>query len=72
MRRRIPIDDDFYATRRHIYNLYPLLIHLTIFGSKYLPPLHESARRRFSFYLANNLNVVIFVQIDYSETRFKR
>ncbi len=38
----IPIEDDFYTTRRHIYNLYPLLIHLIIFGAKYLPPLHET------------------------------
>ena len=44
----IPIDDDFYATRRHLYNLYPLLIHLTLFGDKYLPPLHE-ALARFGF-----------------------
>ena len=44
----IPIDDDFYATRRHVYNLYPLLIHLTLFGDKYLAPLHE-ALARFGF-----------------------
>ena len=44
----IPIDDDFYTTRRHIYNLYPLLIHLTLFGEKYLPPLH-AALERFGF-----------------------
>lgn len=41
----IPIDDDFYATRRHIYNLYPLLIHLTLFGAKYLQPIHEALAR---------------------------
>ena len=41
----IPIDKDFYTTRRHIYNLYPLLVHLIIFGDKYLPPLHESLAR---------------------------
>lgn len=41
----IPIEADFYATRRHIYNLYPLLIHLTLFGDKYLPPLHEALAR---------------------------
>ena len=44
----IPIDDEFFATRRHIYNLYPLLIHLTLFGNKYLPPLDE-ALARFGF-----------------------
>ena len=41
----IPVEDEFYSTRRHIYNLYPLLIHLTIFGSKYLQPLHETLMR---------------------------
>lgn len=44
----IPIDDGFYSTRRHIYNLYPLLIHLTIFGSKYLEPI-DSVLTRFGF-----------------------
>ncbi len=41
----IPVEKDFYTTRRHIYNLYPLLIHLTIFGEKYLPPLAETLKR---------------------------
>ncbi len=41
----IPIEDEFYSTRRHIYNLYPLLIHLTIFGSKYLKPLRQTLKR---------------------------
>ncbi len=44
-RNTIPIEDDFYTMRRHIYNLYPLLIHLTIFGAKYVPPLKESLAR---------------------------
>lgn len=39
------IDADFFRVRRHIYNLYPLLVHVTIFGAKYLPPLHESLAR---------------------------
>lgn len=43
--KTIPIENNFYTTRRHIYNLYPLLIHLTIFGAKYLPPLNETLRR---------------------------
>ena len=41
----IPIDDDFFRARRHIYNLYPLLTHVTLFGEKYLQPLHESLAR---------------------------
>ena len=39
---QIVIEDDFFRTRRHIYNLYPLLIHLFIFGERFLQPLHES------------------------------
>ncbi len=43
-----PIDPNFFSQRRHIYNLYPLLIHLTIFGEKYIQPL-ESSLARFGF-----------------------
>ena len=43
-----PIDPEFFSQRRHIYNLYPLLIHLTIFGEKYIQPL-ESSLARFGF-----------------------
>lgn len=42
---QIVIEDDFFRARRHIYNLYPLLIHLVIFGERYLQPLHESLER---------------------------
>lgn len=42
---RIEINPDFFKVRRHIYNLYPLLVHVTLFGAKYLPHLHESLAR---------------------------
>ena len=42
---QIPIDGEFYEARRHVYNLYPLLVHVTIFGAKYLPPLDETLAR---------------------------
>ena len=42
---QIMIEDDFFRTRRHIYNLYPLLIHLVIFGERFLQPLHETLER---------------------------
>ena len=42
---RIPVDQAFHETRRHIYNLYPLLTHIAIFGAKYLPPLEATLRR---------------------------
>ncbi|MCY3834057.1 MAG: fructosamine kinase family protein [Chloroflexi bacterium] len=41
----ISIDKDFYSTRRHIYNLYPLLAHLTLFGEKYVQPIQASLQR---------------------------
>ena len=40
-----PIDSEFYNTRRHIYNLYPLLVHLIVFGEKYIQPLDKSLAR---------------------------
>ena len=41
----IPIDQEFHDARRHVYNLYPLLVHVTIFGAKYLPPLDTTLTR---------------------------
>lgn len=41
-----PLDAAFFELRRHIYNLYPLLAHLTIFGRKYRQPI-DSVLRRF-------------------------
>ena len=42
---QIAIDPEFFSVRRHIYNLYPLLVHVALFGAKYLPHLHESLAR---------------------------
>lgn len=42
-----PLDAAFFELRRHIYNVYPLLVHLTIFGRKYRQPL-DSVLRRFN------------------------
>ena len=44
----IPLDAAFFELRQHIYHLYPLLVHLTIFGSKYCQPL-DSTLRHFDF-----------------------
>lgn len=44
----LSLEPAFFELRRHIYNLYPLLAHLAIFGSKYQQPL-DSVLRRFSF-----------------------
>ena len=43
-----PIDQEFREVRRHIYNLYPLLVHLIIFGARYIKPL-EASLARFGF-----------------------
>ena len=67
-----PVDKDFYSARRHIYNLYPLLIHLTIFGDKYLQPLHDTLKR------FGDLVALMFARFDFSYKmiigifRFKR
>jgi len=43
-----PVDSAFFDTRRHIYNLYPLLVHVTIFGSQYTSYV-QSTLNRFGF-----------------------
>ncbi len=42
---RSPIDSEFWTRRRHVYNLYPLLVHLIIFGARFLEPLDETLAR---------------------------
>lgn len=39
-----PLEPEF-ADREAIYNLYPLLVHLILFGSSYLPPIERTVRR---------------------------
>ncbi len=41
-----PIADGFMAERRHLYNLYPNLVHLRLFGGSYLQAV-ESTLQRF-------------------------
>lgn len=36
------VDDDFFETRRYVYRLYPLLVHLFLFGSPYDAELEET------------------------------
>ncbi len=40
-----PLDADFFATRRHLLNLYPLLVHVRLFGGSYVASVDESLRR---------------------------
>jgi fructosamine-3-kinase len=37
-----PISPGFFETRRHIYNLYPLLVHVRLFGGHYVNSLEET------------------------------
>lgn len=37
-----PIDEGFYRVRRHVYALYPLLMHVYYFGDRFLDQLDET------------------------------
>ncbi|HYH12154.1 MAG TPA: fructosamine kinase family protein [Thermomicrobiales bacterium] len=37
-----PVDAGFYRVRRHVYALYPLLMHVYYFGDRFLPRLRET------------------------------
>lgn len=39
------IDHDFFNIRRDIYNLYPTLVHLNLFGQSYLPPILQTLEK---------------------------
>jgi len=41
----MPLDKAYFTVRRHIYSLYPLLVHLVYFGGKYLAPLQATLAR---------------------------
>jgi fructosamine-3-kinase len=40
-----PIPPDFMEERRHLYNLYPLLVHVRLFGGGYVDSVDRSLRR---------------------------
>ncbi|MFU8806963.1 MAG: fructosamine kinase family protein [Bradymonadaceae bacterium] len=40
-----PIRDGFFEARKDIYNLYPLLVHVRLFGGSYLDSVQEILRR---------------------------
>jgi len=40
-----PIQPGFFEQRREIYNLYPLLVHVRLFGSGYVPPIAQTLAR---------------------------
>ena len=44
-RERRGIDDGFFETRRDVYTLYPLLVHVRLFGEEYLDELDRTLER---------------------------
>jgi fructosamine-3-kinase len=40
-----PIEDGFFGERRDLYNLYPLLVHVRIFGGGYVQAVDRTLRR---------------------------
>lgn len=47
-REHHPLDGHFFDKRRHIYNLYPLLVHVRLFGGSYVRAV-TSTLERFGF-----------------------
>lgn len=43
-----PLEKEFFSERIEIYNLYPTLVHVRLFGAGYLPPI-DATLRRFGF-----------------------
>lgn len=44
----LPIENGFFESRRDLYNLYPLLVHVRLFGGGYLDSV-QSTLKRFGF-----------------------
>ncbi len=40
-----PLEPGFFKERREIYNLYPTLVHVRLFGASYLPPIDRVLRK---------------------------
>jgi fructosamine-3-kinase len=40
-----PIQPGFFEARRDLYNLYPLLVHVRLFGCSYLASIEETLKR---------------------------
>jgi len=40
-----PLDQDFFMNRIDIYNLYPTLVHLALFGVSYLAPIERTLKK---------------------------
>lgn len=40
-----PMNPDFFEARRDLYNLYPLLVHVRLFGGSYVASVEQTLRR---------------------------
>ena len=40
-----PIEDGFFEVRKDLYNLYPLLVHVRLFGSSYVGAIQSTLNR---------------------------
>lgn len=40
-----PLEPGFHELRRDLYNLYPLLVHVRLFGAGYVPPIERTLTR---------------------------
>jgi fructosamine-3-kinase len=40
-----PIRPGFFEERRHIYNLYPLLVHVRLFGGSYVQSVSHTLQQ---------------------------
>ena len=41
----IPLRDGFWDVRKNLYNLYPLLVHVRVYGSSYVPQVKQITQR---------------------------
>jgi fructosamine-3-kinase len=41
----LPLEPGFHDLRRDIYNLYPTLVHVRLFGGNYLPTINRTLTR---------------------------
>ena len=40
-----PLSDDFYETKVPLYQIYPYLVHVALYGSTYISGLEEQLKR---------------------------
>ena len=41
----MPLEPGFFEERRYVYDLYPLLVHVYLFGGAYVSSVDQTLRR---------------------------